>query len=88
MARLPQLIEYRQQFDLKLISIKQLIEYRHNREKLVERILSQPFKNAYGDWTLHLFRSLTDHRVHFALTMGDLDDQPTLSDQLVAAQLE
>ena len=78
MARLPQLIDYKNEFNLKLISIKQLIEYRHNREKLVEQILSQPFSNAYGDWTLHLFRSLTDHRIHFALTMGDLDEQPTL----------
>ena len=78
MARLPQLIEYRKTFGLKLISIKQLIEYRHNREKLVEPILNQPFSNAYGEWTLHLFRSLTDHRIHFALTMGDLDESPTM----------
>jgi 3,4-dihydroxy 2-butanone 4-phosphate synthase/GTP cyclohydrolase II len=78
MARLPQLREYSKAFGLKLISIKQLIEYRHNREKLVEQILSQPFSNAYGDWTLHLFRSLTDHRVHFALTMGELDEEPAM----------
>jgi 3,4-dihydroxy 2-butanone 4-phosphate synthase/GTP cyclohydrolase II len=78
MARLPELIAFRKEFGLKLISIKQLIEYRHNREKLVDPILSQPFANAYGDWTLHLFRSLTDQRVHFALTMGDLDEQPAL----------
>ncbi len=78
LARLPQLLEFRAAFGLKLISIKQLIEYRHSREKLVERVLSQPFRNVHGEWTLHLFRSLTDHRVHFALTMGRLDDSPTL----------
>ena len=78
MARLPELIKYKEEFDLKLISIKQLIEYRHSREKLVDRIVSQPFENAYGKWTLHLFRSLTDHRIHFALTMGDLDESPAL----------
>lgn len=78
MARLPELLEYRRHFDLKLISIKQLIEYRHNREKLVECIVSRPFKNRYGEWTLHLFRTLTDQRIHFALTMGDLDEQPAL----------
>jgi 3,4-dihydroxy 2-butanone 4-phosphate synthase/GTP cyclohydrolase II len=78
MARLPELIEYKKRFGLKLISIKQLIEYRHNREKLVDKIMSKPFSNAHGDWTLHLFRSLTDHRVHFALTMGDLNAEPTL----------
>ncbi len=78
MARLPELIEYKKTFGLKLISIKQLIEYRHNREKLVEPILSKPFRNAYGEWKLHLFRSLTDHRVHFALTMGEFGDEPVL----------
>lgn len=78
MARLPELMEYRKHFNLKLISIKQLIEYRHNREKLIELILSKPFRNAYGEWKLHLFRSLTDHRVHFALTMGEFSDEPVL----------
>ena len=78
MARLPELIEYKKKFGLKLISIKQLIEYRHNREKLIEKIHSQPFSNAHGDWTLHLFKSLTDNRIHFALTMGELDELPTL----------
>jgi 3,4-dihydroxy 2-butanone 4-phosphate synthase/GTP cyclohydrolase II len=78
MARLPELIRYKEAFGLKLISIKQLIEYRHSREKLVDRVLSQPFRNIHGEWTLHLFRSLTDQRVHFALTMGELGPEPTL----------
>lgn len=78
MARLPQLIEFKREFGLKMISIKQLIEYRHSREKLIDLLISQPFSNEYGDWTLHTFRSLTDGRVHFALTMGELDDEPAL----------
>lgn len=78
MARLKELMAYKDAFNLKLISIKQLIEYRHNREKLVDPILSKPFENAYGSWTLHLFRSLTDQRIHFALTMGHLDANSTL----------
>lgn len=78
MARLPELLEYRREFGLKLISIKQLIEYRHSREKLVDLILSEPFQNEHGDWTLHLFRSLTDNRIHFALTMGEFGDEPVL----------
>lgn len=72
MARLPQLVEYKREFGLSLISIKQLIEYRHSREKLVECILSQPFENHYGQWEIHLFRSITDGRIHFALTKGDI----------------
>lgn len=78
MARLPELMRFRAEFGLKLISIKQLIEYRHNREKLVEQIAAQPFRNAYGEWTLHVFRALTDNRIHFALSMGELDASPTL----------
>lgn len=78
MARLPQLLEFRDEHQLKIISIKQLIEYRHSREKLVERLLTKPFENLYGKFDLHLFRSLTDGRINFALTMGEMGPEPTL----------
>lgn len=78
MARLPELIAFKREFGLKMISIQQLIEYRHSREKLVECVHKQAFNNAHGDWTLWLFRSVTDDRLHFALTMGEIDATPTL----------
>lgn len=77
-ARLPQLIEFKQRFGLRLISIAQLIEHRHHREQLVERVLQRPFPSEFGEFELHVFRSRLDGRHHFALCMGALGPDPTL----------
>jgi 3,4-dihydroxy 2-butanone 4-phosphate synthase / GTP cyclohydrolase II len=76
--RLPQLIEFKQKFGLKMISIAALIEFRAQREHLVERLVTQPFPSEHGDFTLHVFRSNLDGRHHLALTMGTLGPEPTL----------
>ena len=73
MQRLPQLMEFKQRFGLRIISIEQLISYRLKQDKLVEKIASQPFASAYGDFTAHVFRSRLDKRHHLALTLGRLD---------------
>lgn len=78
MARLPDLIEYKKAFGLKLISISDLIHYRHQRDKLIEHLGSAPFESDYGSFQVQMFRSLTDNRRHIALTMGALDERPTL----------
>lgn len=77
MARQPELIEFKNRLGLKMISIAQLIEYRHQREKLVERIAESPVETDHGVFQLHVFRSLLDQRTHFALTLGSFDtDEP------------
>lgn len=76
--RLPQLIEFKQKFGLRMISIAQLIEYRAKRDHLVELVCTRPFASEFGDFTLHVFRSLLDNRHHLALAMGALSAEPTL----------
>lgn len=78
MARLPELIEFRERFGLKLISIASLIEYRRKRERLVEKVLERPFKSSYGDFKLTVFGSKLDQRLHFALTLGEPASEPFL----------
>jgi 3,4-dihydroxy 2-butanone 4-phosphate synthase/GTP cyclohydrolase II len=78
MARMPQLIAFKEKFGLKLISITQLIYYRHRREKLVKRDASLPFDSEFGHFDLHIYRTPLDGRTHFALTRGTLDGAPTL----------
>lgn len=78
MARLPQLIEFKEKFGLKMISIAQLIEYRHTREQLVERIVRRPFSSEFGDFDLHVFKGRLDGRHHIALSMGEPGPDPTL----------
>lgn len=78
MARLPQLVEFKKRHGLVMISIAALIEYRHRREPLVEKVGSRPFPSDFGQFELHVFRSKLDGREHLALTMGRLDGAPTL----------
>jgi 3,4-dihydroxy 2-butanone 4-phosphate synthase/GTP cyclohydrolase II len=78
MARLPELVAFKRQHNLPLISIAALIEYRHHREQLVERVAQRPFASDYGSFDLHVFRSKVDGRHHLAFTMGQLDGTPTL----------
>lgn len=78
MARLPELIELKNEFGLKMISIRDLIFYRHQREKLIKHLSTVPFESDFGLFDLHAFLSLTDNRKHFALSMGTLDKSPTL----------
>lgn len=76
--RLPDLLAFKEKFGLKLISIADLIEYRHLREKLIEREAAVPFDSEFGQFQLHIFRSCLDDRQHIALSMGELDEAPTL----------
>jgi 3,4-dihydroxy 2-butanone 4-phosphate synthase/GTP cyclohydrolase II len=76
--RLPQLIEFAKKFDLKLISIAALIEYRVKRDHLVERVASGPFASEFGEFTAHVFRGRLDGRHHLALTLGTPGPEPTL----------
>ena len=78
LARVPDLIEYKKKHGLKMISIADLIEYRHSRDRLVEHVLTTPFESEFGNFDLHIFRSILDDRQHFALTMGILNEEPTL----------
>ncbi len=79
LARTPELLVFKKKFGLKLISIASLIEYRHQREKLIEKVSESPFPSTLGDFQLHVFRSVLDERRHYALTMGKLTRRPTLA---------
>src|SRR5690606_35926639 len=72
MARLPELLEFRKQHGLKLCSIADLIAYRRTREKLVEREQIIKLPTDYGDFDLHMYRSLVDGAHHLALVKGDI----------------
>ncbi len=72
MARLPELRKFARKHKLKVCSIADLISYRREREKLVERIEVVKMPTDYGDFDLHLYRSHTDGQHHIALVKGDL----------------
>jgi len=76
MARLPQLREIAKKHNLKIISIADLIAYRMERERIIERMPSYQITNQYGDWEVIPFRQLTNDDIHLALVKGDPSKQP------------
>lgn len=80
MARLPQLKEIARQFDLKLISIKDLINYRLRKESLVEEIIRVKLPTKFGDFMLVAFEELNTGGEHMALIKGEWDEhEPVLT---------
>jgi len=73
MARVPDLKKLAAGFQMKMITVRDLIEYRMMREKLVQRIVDTDLPTMYGDFHIHLYRSETDSKEHIALVKGVID---------------
>lgn len=75
MARVPRLIEIARKFDLKLITIRDLIAYRRQTEKLVERITTVKLPTSWGNFQLHLYHSQIDGMEQLALVKGEVSGE-------------
>ncbi len=79
MARVPELLAMAKQHDLKCITIKDLIEYRITKEKLIRRAATTVMPTDYGLFTLIAYETTVDDRVPLALSLGDVaGEAPTL----------
>ncbi|MBW2501106.1 MAG: 3,4-dihydroxy-2-butanone-4-phosphate synthase [Deltaproteobacteria bacterium] len=74
MARRPDLEEFAREFDLKIVSIADLIHYRRAKEKLVERYVEDELDFVYGRFRTIVYRSLPDGTEHYAFVKGEVDD--------------
>ncbi len=73
MSRLPQLVAFCKEHDLKLVSIADMIEYRRKREKLVTRRCSAALPTRWGDFDIHVFTSQFDgEHPHLAMCLGEI----------------
>lgn len=96
MARRPDLEVFAEKHDLKLGTIEDLIRYRIENEKTVEKIVESPFATDHGDFRLHAYEDAIDKELHLALVKGSLDTskpvpvrvhvQNTLSDSLFGTE--
>jgi 3,4-dihydroxy 2-butanone 4-phosphate synthase/GTP cyclohydrolase II len=79
MARLPQLMEVAKRFDFKLISIKDLIEYRLKRDTLIDEIVRVDMPTLYGHFKLIAFQEKNTSNEHLALIKGEWKtDEPVM----------
>ena len=75
MARLPDLWKVAEKFDLRIISIEDLIKYRLRHESLVSKDLQIKMPTKYGDFQLHGFTQENTGEFHFALTLGEWSEE-------------
>ncbi|MBL0106623.1 MAG: bifunctional 3,4-dihydroxy-2-butanone-4-phosphate synthase/GTP cyclohydrolase II [Ignavibacteria bacterium] len=75
MARLPDLYEIAEKFDMKIISIKDLIHYRLEREKLIENLVDTGLPSEFGNFKIHLYKSLVDLKEHIAIVKGKINSK-------------
>lgn len=79
MARLPDLVEVAKQFDLKLVSIKDLIAYRIKHESLIKREIGVEMPTTWGNFDLIAFRQTNTQEIHLALIKGTwTKDEPIM----------
>ena len=79
MARMPQLVEIAKEHDMKIISIKDLIEYRLKQESLVEKGEEVDMPTEYGHFRLIAFRQKSNGLEHIALIKGEWEeDEPII----------
>ena len=71
MARLPDLFEIAKKFDLKIVSIEDLIAYRMRHDSLISKIESFDLNTIYGKFKLHAFQQNNNDQIHLALSKGN-----------------
>lgn len=92
MARIPDLIRFCERHGLKMCTVADLIEYRQQRETLIQRLESIQLPTRYGTFTLHAYKSMVDVEPHLALCCGGVGDrapdgQPILHDDPVLVRV-
>jgi 3,4-dihydroxy 2-butanone 4-phosphate synthase/GTP cyclohydrolase II len=75
MARVPDLELYCQKHGLKMVTVADLIAYRRQNDKLIERVVETHLPTKFGDFEVVGFRSLVDEKHHVAMVKGEIDGQ-------------
>lgn len=71
MARLPQLMEVAKKFDLKIVSIEDLVAYRMQHDSLINKKEDFEIETRFGNFRLRAYQQTTNNQIHIALTKGD-----------------
>ena len=78
MARLPQLLEVAKKFDLKIVSIEDLVAYRMEHDSLIEKKEDFNIETRFGKFRLRAYLQTTNNQVHIALTKGTWKSDETI----------
>lgn len=79
MARVPDLVKLAKKFELKILTVKDLIKYRLKKERLIEKVAEAKLPTKHGNFKVKLYKSLVDNKEHLALIKGKIShDKPIL----------
>ena len=87
MARLPQLVKVAKQFNLKLVSIEDLVAYRMEHDSLIEKKEDFEVETRFGRFRLRAYLQTTNNQVHLALTKGSWSDQTAVPVRVTASMV-
>jgi len=73
MARVPDLVRFREEHNIPIVTVQDLIKYRLNREVLVEQVSKTRLPTKFGEFTCLTYKNLLRDEYHIALVMGDLE---------------
>ena len=80
MARLPQLMDVAKKFDIKIVSIEDLVAYRMEHDSLIEKKDDFDIETRFGSYRLRAYQQTTNNQIHIALTKGSWNaDEPVLT---------
>ena len=88
MARLSELRKVAAKFDLKLVSIEDLVRYRMKHDSLIELREDFEIKTNYGKFRLRAYHQKTNNQVHIALTLGEWKKNETVLTRVHAHEIE
>ena len=78
MARVPHLLEFAKRHQLKIITVKDLIQYRLHRETFVKEMVRANLPTNFGQFEAVVFENELDSGTHIALVKGEIDSSPTM----------
>ncbi len=87
MARLPELFEVAKRFDLKIVSIEDLVAYRMQHDSLIEKKNQFEIDTRFGKFELHAYQQTTNSQVHIALTKGSWKSTETVMTRINSSRI-
>ena len=87
MARLPELVEVAKKFDLKLVSIEDLVAYRMQHDSLIQKKEDYEIATRFGSFRLRAYLQTTNNQVHIALTKGTWNSNEAVLTRINSTQI-
>lgn len=87
MARLPQLIEVAKKFNLKIVSIEDLVSYRMQHDSLIVQKADHEIKTRYGTFRMRAYEQTTNGNIHLALTKGHWEKEETILTRIQSSKI-